>query len=109
MGSPFPAPAPATAVPFPTLGPDGFVPPSEVSVLAGVQSDINNAFGGNLNPALSTPQGQLASSMAAIIGDSFAVFEWFVGQTDPAFSVGRMQDGIGRLYFIDRIDRKSVV
>jgi hypothetical protein len=100
MGSP----APSTSVPFPTLGPAGFVAPDETTqILPGVQSDINNAFGGNLNPALSTPQGQLATSETAIIGDSFAVFTWFCNMTDPAYSVGRMQDAIGRLYFIERI------
>lgn len=94
---------PSTAVPFPSLGPNGFVAPNEADILVGVSSDINAAFGGNLNPALSTPQGQLASSETAIIGDSFAVFAWMCNMTDPAYSVGRMQDAIGRIYFINRI------
>ena len=97
-----PAPVPSTSVPFPTLGPNGFVIPPESQILAGRQADLNAAFGGNMNPALSTPQGQLATSDTAIIGDSFAVFSWFCNMTDPAYSVGRMQDGIGRLYFIER-------
>ena len=102
-GSPFPL-TPSTAVPFPTLGPTGFTVPTESAILSGVIADINNAFGGNLNfDNLSTPQGQLASSFAAIIGDSFAVFQWFCNMVDPAYSVGRMQDAIGRIYFIERI------
>ena len=97
------APVPSTAVPFPTLGPNGFVAPPESQILAGIQSDLNAAFGGKLNQALSTPQGQLATSETAIVGDSFAMFVWFCNMTDPAYSVGRMQDAIGRLYFINRI------
>ncbi len=92
-----------THVPDVTFGPTGFVAPSESLILAGVQQDINDAFGGNLNPGLSTPQGQLASSETAIIGDKNATFVFFTNQVDPAYSSGRMQDAIARIYFIDRI------
>ena len=43
--------------------------PAELDILAGVQADINAAFGGGVNPSLQTPQGQLAQSETAIIGD----------------------------------------
>jgi hypothetical protein len=92
-----------TAVPFPVLGPNGYVLPSESAILTGVQSDIDGAFGGGLNQALSTPQGQIASSETAILGDSFAMFAYFANQVDPAYSSGRMQDAIARIYFITRI------
>ena len=42
--------------------------PSEQAILAGVQADINAAFGGGVNPSLQTPQGQLAQSETALIG-----------------------------------------
>src|SRR6266702_3421503 len=92
-----------TNVPSPSFGDQGFTAPPESLILSGVQQDINSAFGGNLNPGLSTPQGQLASTETAIIGDANAVFLWFCNQVDPAFSSGRMQDGIARIYFISRI------
>lgn len=98
-----------TSVPSPTFGPNGFVAPSEADVLVGVQADIDGAFGGGLNPGLSTPQGQLASSQTAIIGDKNATFIWFCNQVDPAFSSGRMQDAIARIYFIDRIAGEPTV
>ena len=104
MGSP-----PLTSIPFPTLGPQGFVAPDESAILAGALQDINAAFGGNLNPQLTTPQGQLASSETAIVGDSFAMFLLFCNLVDPAYSQGRMQDAIGRLYFIDRIAGQPTV
>lgn len=97
------------SVPTPTLGGSGFIIPSEAAVLAGVQADINSAFGGNLNQSLATPQGQLASSLTAIVGDAYALFQWFTQQVDPAYSEGRMQDGIARIYFLERIPSAPTV
>lgn len=91
-----------TNVPKPTFGPLGFQAPIEADVLAGRQLDIDQAFGGGTNPALTTPQGQLASSDAAIIGNTNDEFCDLTHQMDPAFASGRMQDGIGRIYFIER-------
>ena len=92
----------ASSVPAPIFGPAGFIAPTEADILAGVQADINAAFGGNLNPALETPQGQLASSETAIIGSVNDTFLYFTNQVDPAFAEGRMQDAIARIYFIER-------
>ncbi len=80
----------------------GLVIPSEVDVLAGVQADINAAFGGGLNQALETPQGQLASSQAAVIGDKNNEIATYVNQVDPQYADGRFQDAIGRIYFLTR-------
>jgi uncharacterized phage protein gp47/JayE len=77
--------------------------PSESDILAGVLQDMNAAFGGNMNPSLSTPQGQLASSLAAIIGAKNDLFAGYVNQIDPDVASGRMQDAIARIYFIDRL------
>ena len=43
--------------------------PAEQDILTGVQADINTAFGGGVNPSLQTPQGQLAQTETAIIGE----------------------------------------
>ena len=91
-----------SSVPLPTLGPNGFVSPSEADILAAVQADMSAAFGGNLNPVLNTPQGQLASSTAAIIGDAYDQFEFIVNQVDPQYATGRMQDAIAHIYFMER-------
>lgn len=80
----------------------GLVIPSESDVLAGVQADINNAFGGGVNPALETPQGQIASSETAIIADKNNQFAYFVNQVDPDYASGNFQDAIGRIYFMTR-------
>lgn len=96
-----------TSVPAITFTSVGLTLPTEAQILAGVQTDQNAAFGGNLNPALETPQGQLATSQTAIIADKNAQFAFFVNQIDPATSTGFMQDAIGRLYFLDRLPATS--
>lgn len=96
-----------TSVPSIEFTPTGLVLPTDTEILAGVQADMNAAFGGNLNPALSTPQGQLATSQSAILSDKNAQFALFVNQIDPATADGFMQDAIGRIYFLNRLPAVS--
>jgi hypothetical protein len=98
---------PVTSVPQIEFTPQGPIVPSDSDILAGVQIDINYAFGGGVNPALNTPQGQLASSTAAIISDKDAEIALLCNQVDPQFATGRFQDAIGRIYFITRIGATS--
>lgn len=93
----------STAVPPVQFTPTGLVVPQASAVLAGVQVDIDNALGGGVNPALETPQGQLATSEAAIINDVNAQFALFVNQIDPDTAANFMQDAIGRIYFQERV------
>ncbi len=92
-----------TAVPPIIFGDKGPVAPTEAAILAGVQQDINVALGGGVNPGLKTPQGQIASTATAIIGDKNASIIWVANGVDPALNSGRMQDAIGRIYFMQRI------
>lgn len=92
----------SSAVPKIQFTAAGLVIPAETDVLAGVQADMNAAFGGGLNPALETPQGQLASSQAAVIADKNNEIATFVNQVDPQYSADRFQDAIGRIYFLTR-------
>jgi hypothetical protein len=59
----------ATNVPAIQFTDTGVVLPQESEILAGAFNDIDNAFGGGINKALTTPQGQLATSLSAIIAD----------------------------------------
>lgn len=93
----------SSTVPQPTFGNNGVILPTEAQILVGVTADINSAFGGGLNPQLTTPQGQLASTETAIIGDAYAQFLWMVQGFDPAYNSGRNQDAVGRIYFMTRI------
>lgn len=98
-----------TNVPPIVWGPTGPVAPSGPAVLAGVQADINAAFGRTLSYTLNTPQGQLASSEAAVIVDANSIILYYASQTDPATASGRMQDAIGRIYFLERLPSQSTV
>lgn len=99
----------STNVPAPSFTATGFVAPAESAILAGVQADINAAFGGTLDQSLTTPQGQLAVSEAAIVGDANNQFLALANGVDPAFASGRMQDAIGRLYFLTRLAAQPTV
>lgn len=92
-----------TNIPAIVFTPTGPVVPTEEAVLAGVWADLQAAFGGNLNESLATPQGQLATSLAACVSAVYDQFLEFVNQTDPAVADGRMQDAIGRLYYLERL------
>lgn len=96
-----------TSVPAPSFGPNGFIAPAESAILAGAQVDINAAFGGNTNPALNTPQGQLATSTTALVGQANNQFLALANGVDPAFASGRMQDAIARIYFLTRNPAQS--
>lgn len=87
----------------------GVIIPTEAAILAGVQTDMNSAFGGGLNPALNTPQGQLASSTTAVIADKDNNIAYLVNQFDPQYASGRFQDALARIYFLTRKPATSTV
>lgn len=91
-----------TNVPKIVFTPTGLIIPQEKDVLNGVLSDMNAAFGGGMNLGLTTPQGQLAQTQTAIIGDANNTFAQFVNQVNPDFASGFMQDAIGRIYYLTR-------
>lgn len=91
-----------TSVPDLKIDASGITLPDESAILAGIQADINTAFGGGVNPGLTTPQGQLAQSLTAIVGDKNDRIAEVVNLVDPDKAAGRWQDAIGRIYFIDR-------
>jgi len=100
---------PSSSVPPINWAPSGPAVPDESAILDGIFADTNAAFGGNMNvtnadgsPNVKTPQGQLASSVTAIIGAKNDDILEVVNGVDPDLSDGRFQDAIGRIYFIDR-------
>lgn len=97
-----------TSVPPIQFTPTGLIVPEQSAVLAGLQADLNAAFGGRLNfgtptqPGGAPPQVQQAASYAAIISDANGVIAELVDQVDPDNATGFMQDAIGRIYFMNR-------
>ena len=96
-------------VPSVTWGERGFIAPSGPAVLAGVQGDIDAAFGRTLSYNLNTPQGQLATSEAALVVNFNSIFVYYTNQVDPAYATGRMQDAIARIYFLTRLPAEPTV
>lgn len=93
---------PTTNVPpieFTAVGP---VAPQSTAILAGALADVINAMGGGLNPALDTPQGQLASSNAALISQAYQALVFLANQFDPAYAFGRYQDALARILGLQR-------
>jgi hypothetical protein len=91
-----------TAVPQIEFTPAGLVIPTESEILDGVLTDMDTAFGGGMNLALETPQGQIATSQSASIANKNAEIATVVNQVDPLYSSGRFQDAIARIYFLTR-------
>src|ERR1700691_2840802 len=92
-----------SSVPMIQFTETGLVLPQESALLAGILADENAASGGNLNITnLNTPQGQVASACAAIIGAGNDLFAYFVAQVNPDQAQGFMQDAIARIYFLTR-------
>jgi len=112
----------STNVPPITYTASGYVAPEETAVLAGVQADIQAAFapvlptgvtmnfttsnGSQTNP---TPQGELAESQTAIIAATYDALILYSNLVDPAFTYGRMQDAIGRIYYVSRNPGQATV
>ena len=91
-----------TNVPPIEINDTGVVIPTEESVLQGLLEDFNQAFGGNLNKNLDTPQCQLASSLAAIMADRDTQLARLMNQVNPDYAEGGMQDAIAKIYFLER-------
>lgn len=90
-------------VPAIQITPTGVVTPDSVTIRAGVLADENLAFGGELDIVTpSTPQAYLADQLTDNISGANAGIAYFVSQVDPATSEGRIQEAIGRIYFMDR-------
>lgn len=98
-----------TNVPQLTWAPTGFQAQPESALQAGAAADINAAFGATLNPSAATPQGQMANSLAAIIGNLQNILLLYFNLVDPALSSGRMQDAIARIYYLSRIGASPTV
>ncbi|KAB1581170.1 baseplate J/gp47 family protein [Serratia marcescens] len=98
-----------TAVPGVTITETGLLVPEIADVLAGRLTDLDTALGGGMNQSLTSPQGQMASSEAEIIAEMQDKLLCLFNQMNPDFSAGRFQDGIGRIYFMERIPGRGTL
>ena len=98
-----------TSVPVISWGIFGPIAPMGPAILAGVQQDYNIAYNVTFNFNLNTPQGQLTSSLAAAINNSYQTVVYFSTQFDPQFAQGRSQDAIARINFLTRLPAEPTV
>ena len=98
-----------SSVPQVSLGPNGFIIPQQSAILAGEEADINSAFGGVVNFNPGTSASQLAATNTAVIGNTFELLMALFNGIDPAYASGRMQDALGRIYRMTRIQGVATV
>ena len=98
-----------TAVPDVTITENGLLVPDVSDVLAGRLTDMTTALGGGVSQSLSSPQGQIAQSDTEIIAQEYDKLLCLFNQVNPDYSTGRFQDGIGQIYFMNRISAQGTV
>lgn len=98
-----------TAVPDVTITENGLLVPDIADVLAGRLTDMSTALGGGSSQSLSSPQGQIAQSDTEILAQVYDKLLCLFNQMNPDYATGRFQDGIGRIYFMDRISAQGTV
>lgn len=98
-----------TAVPDVTITENGLLIPDVSDILAGRLTDMTGALGGGSSQSLSSPQGQIAQADTEIIAQVNDKLLCLFNQMNPDYSTGRFQDGIGRIYFMDRISAQGTI
>ncbi|MEQ9911001.1 baseplate J/gp47 family protein [Pectobacterium polaris] len=98
-----------TAVPGVTITETGLLVPDVADVLSGRLTDMDTAMGGGASRSLSSPQGQIAQSDTEIIATNYDALLCLFNQVNPDYATGRWQDGIGRIYFMERIAARGTV
>lgn len=92
-----------TNVPAVSITETGITVPPTQDILRGALQDMNQAFNGNLNiKSVSTPQYVWASEQAQAIALADAALAFALSQFDPDKAIGRWQDAIGHIYFMER-------
>lgn len=98
-----------TAVPGVTITETGLLVPDIADVLSGRLTDFDAAMGGGASQSLSSPQGQISQSDTEIIATNYDALLCLFNQMNPDYATGRFQDGIGRIYFQDRISAQGTI
>lgn len=98
-----------TSVPDVTITESGVTVPDVADILSGRLTDINSAMGSGASTSLSSPQGQISQSDTEIIAQVYDKLLCLFNQMNPDYATGRWQDGIGRVYFMDRISAQGTV
>lgn len=88
----------------------GIDAPTREAVTNGLWALMRQAFGPNITQDARTPQGQLVTSLTAVITDRDSQFIELANNFDPRYSFGKFQEALGAIYFLSRSEAtRSVV
>lgn len=88
----------------------GIDAPTREAVTNGLWALMRQAFGRNITQDARTPQGQLVTSLTAVITDRDSQFIELANNFDPRYSFGKFQEALGAIYFLSRSEAtRSVV
>ncbi|MDC9599053.1 hypothetical protein, partial [Xenorhabdus anantnagensis] len=76
------------------ITPDGILAPPTQEVIDGWWRVLKSCLGDNLNTDMKTPQGQLVTTLTAIITDERNFFVNLLNSFDPRYADGMMQDAL---------------
>lgn len=80
----------------------GMVVPTREEVTAGLWEIMRTAFGSDLNIDARTPQGQMVTSLTAVILDRDNASIELGNNFDPRYAVGQYQEALAAIYFLTR-------
>lgn len=84
---------------------DGPVAPTREAITAGLWQMMNEAFASSqvpLSQDARTPQGQLVTSLTALIDDQNSAMIELANNFDPRYAFGAFQEALGAVYFLTR-------
>lgn len=87
----------------------GLVAPTREAITAGLWDIMRTAFGANLNEEARTPQGQLVTSLTAMIDSQNGAMIELANNFDPRYATGQFQEALGAIYFLTRKTQTSSV
>lgn len=81
---------------------EGLIVPTREEITAGLWEIMRTAFGSDLNADSRTPQGQLVTSLTAIIQDRDNASVEIGNNFDPRYAIGQFQEALAAIYFLTR-------
>jgi hypothetical protein len=81
---------------------EGLIVPTREEITAGLWDIMRDAFGPDINPDARTPQGQLVTSLTAVIQDRDNASVELGNNFDPRYAIGQFQEALAAIYFLTR-------
>lgn len=92
-----------------TIDDTGITIPDTEEIYSNISDEWNIAFGGNMNRDITTPQGQLITSLVTQIDNKNNQLLYILNMLNPKTSSGIWQDAIGYLFFLERKPAQSSI